>query len=183
MLDGARQHEPSRFLGLAQHAVLVIPRVRDPGQSLEVSRDAVRLVGRRRTPQHVGKLGELLHELDLFRLGQDGQVNPIRPHAARLPSGHAKDAGHARMAHLHVKDWILLGLTLREIDVEHELGIAALHQEEVARRVHAGFLEEITQRDELPAPFREAHLFPTPHHAHELHDLDVEEAAGIPEGL
>src|SRR5256885_4919667 len=43
LAHGARQHEPRRLLRLLQHAILVIPRVGQPGQPLEVAGDTVRL--------------------------------------------------------------------------------------------------------------------------------------------
>src|SRR2546422_6376919 len=49
LAHGARQHEPRRLLGLAQDAVLVIPRVRDPGQPLE------------RSEEHTSELQSRLH--------------------------------------------------------------------------------------------------------------------------
>src|SRR5438876_8944127 len=41
LAHGARQHEPRRLLDFAQDAVLVIPRVCDPGQLLDVARDSM----------------------------------------------------------------------------------------------------------------------------------------------
>src|SRR5438046_10577767 len=43
LTHGACEHEPRRLLRLAEHAVLVIPRVGDPGQPLQIAGDAMRL--------------------------------------------------------------------------------------------------------------------------------------------
>src|SRR2546429_7627534 len=77
---GRRQHQTRRLLGLAEHAVLVVPGVRRAGDPLEVARDAARL-GRGRGARHEGPgVGDLPQPRPLLRLRPWSQMrSPVPP--------------------------------------------------------------------------------------------------------
>src|SRR5256886_9027817 len=80
-----RQHEPRRLLGLAQDAGLVIPPLRDPGQAIEVAREAMRLERLRRarhqrSEEHTSELQSqpnLVCRLLLDKKTGDAHVAPL----------------------------------------------------------------------------------------------------------
>src|SRR5207245_6899021 len=88
---GASQHEPRRLLRLAEHAVLVIPRVDGPGQPLEVACDAVRLERGGGARHEARKVGELLQQEQLFRLVPRRELRTVR----RGGVGHATGVAEA----------------------------------------------------------------------------------------
>jgi len=87
--------------------------VGDPGQTLEVPRDAVRLEGRGRACDDRRELGELLDQIELLRLIQHGEFHALGHGALRRPGSDPEDPAHPGVRHLHVEDRVLLRLTLR----------------------------------------------------------------------
>ena len=84
--------------------------------------------------------------------------------------------------HLHVEHRVLVGLALGQVHIEVERAGTLAHEEEIAGGVHADLLVQVAQGDELAAPLRHLHLFPAPHHLHQLHQRDVEEFGRIAQG-
>src|SRR2546430_7863816 len=68
-----RQHQARRLLGLAEHAVLVVPGVRQAGEPFKVAGDAVRLERLSRAGDDARERGDLFQQVGFLRLDQDVQ--------------------------------------------------------------------------------------------------------------
>src|SRR5947209_3283400 len=75
---------------------------------------------------------------------------------------------------LHVEDGIVEVALLREADVEVERHVAAPQEEEDARRVRAGGLEKLAQRDEVRSPFAHPVGLAVLHQIDELEEDDLQ---------
>src|SRR5437899_855040 len=165
---GASQHEPRRLLRLAEHAVLVIPRVDDPGQPLEVACDAVRLERGGGARHEARKVGELLQQEQLFRLVQRREMHTVRRGGLGRPPGAAEDAAQAGVRHLDVEDGVLLGLALGEVHIEHEVRVSPAHQEEVAHRVAPHLVDQLAHGHVTAGALGDLHLRAALHYRHHL---------------
>src|SRR5439155_10963897 len=65
LAHGAREHEARALLGLAEHAELVVPAVREARQRLQVPGDAMGLGGGRRAGHEPREVAEGFHEVEL----------------------------------------------------------------------------------------------------------------------
>src|ERR1051325_5782775 len=92
------------------------------------------------------------------------QSNPI---SRRL----LKNTRDPRVSVLDIKNRILAGLALRQIQIEIEMTVRLTHQEEKSRRVPANFIQNLFQRDKLAATLPHTDWLPThggvdPFHPH-----------------
>ena len=143
---------------------------------LEVAGDPVRLAGRARpAPSTSGNAVSFLSSSGPRARAARRGARP-RPRRPASTPGHAEDAAHPGVRHLHVEDRVLVGLALGQVEVEVELRVPAAHQEEVARGVRPDLVDQVAQRDELAGPLRHLHLVAAPQHLHQLHQRHVEEA-------
>jgi hypothetical protein len=70
--------------------------------------------------------------------------------------------------HLHAVHRVLVALRAREVDVEHEVRVAAAHQVEVPHRVAPRPVDEVAHRDVAAGALGDLHLLAAAHHGDHL---------------
>ena len=148
--------------------MLVIPRVRRTGGLEQPARDAMRFQILGRPTHNRGEVEQLFDQLRLGGFGQHAEVDARTGHRRRIDLTDAEDAAHARVCHLHIVDGVFFRLTAREIDIEDQLRVAAAHEIEIAHRIAADFVDEVTHRDVRAGALGDLHLFTALHDGHHL---------------
>src|SRR5438477_1098043 len=86
LAHGGRERQTRCFFRLAQHPILVVPRVGDAGQAFEITGEAMGLQRLGGAGYDRGQLGQLLHQLEL--LGLMKELAEFRSEEPRLNSSH-----------------------------------------------------------------------------------------------
>src|SRR5215218_3143013 len=101
--------------------MLVIPEMRKPGGFSQVVCDSVWLERLSCAGDSLRKIRERLYQLLLLGFAKLTEIDVVQSEGLTIDLAHPKNSTHARVSHLHVIDWILLGLLERNIDIEHQL--------------------------------------------------------------
>src|SRR6516225_2660420 len=94
-----------------------------------------------------------------------------------------EDARHACVSILDIKNRIIAGLALRQIQVEIEMAVRFPHQKKEPRRVPSNFLQYLFQGDKLTASLSHSDRLAAACELHHLHEYHLQHTRIITESL